>query len=108
MKLATFLPLSSADHVQTTVGRESVLHSHSWDELDSLLAKQPITVVLVDPAADGVGNTNTALKLLRKYSSIPFLAYVSVSARNLAPVAKLSKYGLADVILHPALDKKAR
>lgn len=102
MKLATFLPAPSAEHVQRTVGRESILHSHSWGELDSLLAKQPITAVLVDPGVDGVGNTNTALKFLRKYSSTPFIAYVSLNGMSFGSVAKLSKYGLAGAILHPA------
>lgn len=102
MKLATFLPVSSADHVQTTVGRESVLHSRSWGELESLLARQSITAVLVDPAADGVGDTNTVLKFLKKHLSVPFLAYVALKADTFARVAKLSKHGLAGAILHPA------
>lgn len=102
MKLATFLPVRSAYHVQATVGRENVLHSRSWVELESLLAKQRVTAVLVDPAVDSVSSTNEALRFLREYPSIPFLAYVSLNARTFSSVARLSKHGLADAVLHPA------
>lgn len=105
MKLATLLPASSAGHVQTTVGRKTVLRAHSWKELESLLATKPITAVFMDPAVDGACNTHTPLKLIRAHPTTPFVAYVPLSARNFAPVAKLSKYGLAGVILHPANDE---
>ena len=101
MKLATLLPTGAVAHLGTIAGHEPFLHAQSWSELESVLTTQAITLVLIDPTAAAETDTNTASEVFAKYPSIPFLAYVSPSPENLRPIAKLSKNGLAGVILHP-------
>jgi len=58
--------------------------------------------VLFDPSTHAPNNPAIAVELLGAYPSIAFLAYVVCTPGNFALVAKLSRHGLAGVILHPA------
>ena len=102
MTLATFLPTTSVHHIRTVVPGERILDARSWAELESLLQNHWFASVLFDPGVDGIVETSPAINLIAKYRSIPFLAYVPLTPENLLAVAKLSTFGLADAIVHPA------
>lgn len=102
MTLATFLPTTSVHHIRTVVPSERVVDAGSWAELESLLQTHWFASVLFDPGVDGVVETSPAINLIAKYRSIPFLAYVPLTPENPLAVAKLSTFGLADAIVHPA------
>jgi len=102
LTLATLLPAAAAELIRETFRQTAVLHAHSWIDLEAVLGIHNINVVFVDPSLRPLKEPSPMLKLLSKYSSTRFFAYVSVSATNLAQVAKLSRHGLAGVIIHPA------
>jgi AraC-like DNA-binding protein len=54
---------------------------------------------MFDPASDGVTNICAPARLLRAYSSLPFIAYVPLTIDAMRAVAELAKFGLGEVIL---------
>jgi len=100
--LAAFLQMDCAAHVKTAVPNENLLLAHSWQELDSILATRSVSVAVLDPSASGWIDLTAVISLLRKYPSLPFLAYVSLTEQNFRAIATLSNHGLADAIVHPA------
>ena len=106
MTLAAFLPRAFAVHVRTTVPNEQVLFAQSWQELDSLVALSSVNVGILDPSASGAPEIATVIALIRKHPSVPLLAYVPLTEQSFRAVATLSKYGLADAIVHPSDEKR--
>lgn len=106
MTLAAFLQTDFAVHIKATVPTENLVLAHSWQELDSVLAVRPVSVAVLDPGASGRIDLAAVIGLLRKYPSLPFLAYVPLTEQSFRAVATLSNYGLADAILHPADEQR--
>jgi hypothetical protein len=95
-----------AAHIKTALPNENLLLAHSWQDLDSVLAARPVSVAVLDPSASGWIDLPAVIGLLRKYPSLPFLAYVSLTEQNFKAIATLSNYGLADANVHPADDRR--
>jgi len=70
--------------------------------------REPITVVVFNPAADGTMDVSRACKLIRRYASIPFLAYVPLDASYVRGVAHMANEGLEDIIVVRASDSPTR
>jgi AraC-like DNA-binding protein len=98
---ATMLPATSADYLRAVVDRDSIVTARSWGELEMLLEKHLLSSVLIDPSAAGI-EVSSASRLIAKHRSTPFLTYTPLTAESLRVVAELSKFGLADAIVHPA------
>jgi AraC-like DNA-binding protein len=104
--LAAFLKAGSVAQLSTAVPDEKLLLARSWQELDSLLAARPVNVAVLDPGASGSIDLPPVIRLLRKYGSVPFLAYVPLTEQHFTAIAALSTHGLADAIVHPADDRR--
>ncbi len=101
MSVAAFLPIRLLTHVQHVFADESeLLVAESWEELETLIRRKPVSVVILDPAADGIMNVGAVAGLLKRYPSLPLIAYVALHAPQFSAVAQLGRLGLKEVVLH--------
>ena len=101
MSVAAFLPPRLLTHVRHVFADEPELFvASSWQELESVIRRKPVSVVLLDPAADGIMNVGAVASLLKRYPSLPLIAYVTLHAPQFSAVAQLGRLGLKEVVLH--------
>lgn len=88
-------------HVKHVFAEEAeLLIADSWDDLESIIRRKPVTVVILDPAANGLMNVGAVAGLLKRYPSLPLIAYVTLHAPQFSAVAQLGRLGLKEVVLH--------
>ena len=101
MSVAAFLPPRLLTHVKHVFADEpELLVASSWQELESFIRRKPVSVVILDPSADGIMNISAVAGLLKRYPSLPLIAYVTLNAPAFNAVAQLGRMGLEDVVLH--------
>jgi len=101
LSVAAFLPARLLAHVKHVFADEpEVLVASSWQELESLIRRKPVSVVILDPSADGIMNVSVVAGLLKRYPSLPLIAYVTLNAPAFNAVAQLGRLGLEDVVLN--------
>lgn len=101
VSVAAFLPTRLLTHVKHVFADEPELFvASSWQELESLIRRKPISVVILDPTADGIMNVSAVAGLLKRYPSLPLIAYVTLHAPQFNAVAQLGRLGLKEVVLH--------
>ena len=99
--IAAFLPPRLLAHVKHVfVDEPELLVASSWLELDSFIRRKPVNVVVLDPSADGTLNVGAVAGLLKRYPSLPLIAYVTLHAPAFKAIAQLGRLGLEDVVLH--------
>ena len=109
MSVAAFLPPRLLTHVKHVFADEpELLVASSWQELESLIRRKPVSAVILDPSADGIMNVSAVAGLLKRYPSLPLIAYVTLNAPAFNAVAQLGKMGLEDVVLHHFDDAPGR
>jgi AraC-like DNA-binding protein len=101
LSVAAFLPSRLLTHVRHVFENEpDLLVASSWNELESFIRRKPVSVVILDPSADGIMNVTAVAGLLKRYPSLPLIAYVALHAPAFNAVAQLGRLGLEDVVLH--------
>src|SRR5436190_14560676 len=101
VSVAAFLPARLLTHVKHVFADEpELLIASSWQELESFIRRKPVSVVVLDPAADGIMNVGAVASLLKRYPSPPLIAYVTLHAPQFNAVAQLGRLGLKEVVLH--------
>jgi AraC-like DNA-binding protein len=101
LSVAAFLPPRLLTHVRHVFADDpDLLVSSSWEELESFIRRKPVSVVILDPSADGTLNVGAVAGLLKRYPSLPLIAYVTLHAPAFKAIAQLGKLGLEDVLLH--------
>jgi AraC-like DNA-binding protein len=101
VSVAAFLPTRLLTHVKHVLTDEpELLAASSWQELESFIRRKPVSVVILDPAADGIMNVSAVAGLLKRYPSLPLIAYVTLHAPQFNAVAQLGRLGLKEVVLH--------
>jgi AraC-like DNA-binding protein len=101
VSVAAFLPVRLLTHVKHVFADEpELLIASSWQELESFIRRKPVSVVVLDPAADGIMNVGAVAGLLKRYPSLPLIAYVTLHAPQFSAVAQLGRLGLKEVVLH--------
>jgi AraC-like DNA-binding protein len=101
VSVAAFLPTRLLTHVKHVFADEpELLIAASWQELESFIRRKPVSVVVLDPAADGIMNVAAVASLLKRYPSLPLIAYVTLHAPQFSAVAQLGRLGLKEVVLH--------
>jgi len=99
--IAAFLPARLLTHVRHVFADEpELLVASSWQELESFIRRKPVNVVILDPSADGTLNVGAVAGLLKRYPSLPLIAYVTLHAPAFKAIAQLGRLGLEDVVLH--------
>ena len=92
-------PSQTAPLRQALASNYQTLAADSWGLLEAIIRSKPISAVVLDPTADSSGDVSQAERLIKKYSSVPFIAYVGVNAETVKAVARLGRVGLQDVLL---------
>lgn len=101
MSVAAFLPARLLTHVKHVFADDpDILAASSWEELESFIRRKPVSVAILDPSADGTMNIGAVSGLLKRYPSLPLIAYVTLNAPAFNAVAQLGRMGLEDVVLH--------
>jgi AraC-like DNA-binding protein len=101
VSVAAFLPLKLVTHIRHVfVDEPELLVASSWEELESFIRRKPVDVVILDPAADGIMNVSAVADLLKRYPSLPLIAYVTLHPPQFSAVAQLGRLGLKEVVLH--------
>lgn len=101
MTIAAFLPSRLLTHVKHVFADEpELLIASSWVELESFIRRKPVSVVILDPSADGSLNVEAVEGLLKRYPSLALTAYVTLHAPAFKAIAQLGRLGLEDVVLH--------
>jgi AraC-like DNA-binding protein len=101
LSVAAFLPARLLAHVKHVFADDpDILVAESWQELESFIRRKPVSVVILDPSADGIMNIGAVSGLLKRYPSLPLIAYVTLNAPAFNAVAQLGRMGLEDVVLH--------
>jgi AraC-like DNA-binding protein len=101
LSVAAFLPSRLLTHVRHVLADEPEFFvASSWQELESIIRRKPISVVILDPSADGLMNVTAVAGLLKRYPSLPLIAYVTLHAPQFNAVAQLGRLGLKEVVLH--------
>lgn len=101
MSVAAFLPPRLLMHLKHVFADEpELLVASSWQELESFIRRKPVSAVILDPSADGTLNVGAVAGLLKRYPSLPLIAYVTLHAPAFKAIAQLGRLGLEDVVLH--------
>jgi hypothetical protein len=109
MSIAVFLPPQLLSHVRHVFAREpEFFAAQSWNELEGIIRREPVNVVIIDPAADGAVDVDSPAGILQRYPSLPVVGYVMLTATAFGAIAQLSRRGLSHVVLHRFGDSKER
>ena len=109
LRVATFLPARLSVQLKAAMSHDDeVCVTDSWEELETMVRLDPLSVVVLNPAADGTMDVARACRLIRNYASVPFVAYVPVDAPFVRGVAYMSSEGLQDVIVYRSDDSPIR
>lgn len=109
LRVAIFLPARQAAQIRAAMNTHDQIYvADSWATLESLVRLEPLSVVVFNPAADGTMDNTMACRLIRKYASIPFVAYVPVDAAFVRVIAHMSNDGLQDVVVYHSDDSPIR
>jgi AraC-like DNA-binding protein len=100
VSVVAFLPDRLLAHVRHVfVGESDLVIAKSWDDVNTIVRVKPVTALILDPAADGVMNVEAVESLLRRYPSLPVVAYVFLTKDSFGAIAQLSRAGLQNVVL---------
>jgi AraC-like DNA-binding protein len=109
VSIVLFLPDRLLAHVRHVFIKEKdLVTARSWEDLDTFIRQKPVTALILDPAADGVMNVDAVVKLLKRYPSLPVVAYVVLNQESFGAIAQLSRQGLENVVLQRFEDSPQR
>lgn len=109
MSIAVFLPPQLLAHVRHVFIKEpDFLVAGSWKELEQIVRREPVDVLIVDPSADGVVSVDGVANLLHAFPSLPVIGYVMLNPTSFGAIAQLSRRGLTHVVLHRFGDSRER
>jgi AraC-like DNA-binding protein len=109
LRVAVFLPPKQAAQVRAALELHDEFRvAESWETLETLIRREPLSVVVFNPAADGTMDVTRACKLIRRFVSTPFVAYVPLDAPFARGIAHMSNDGLKDLVVVRANDSPER
>lgn len=109
MSIAVFLPPQLLAHVRHVFIKEpDFFVAGSWKELEDIVRREPVSVVIADPAADGVVDVDAVSAFLQRFPSLPFVGYVMLTPTAFGAIAQLARRGLNHVVLHRFGDSRER
>lgn len=84
------------------VGESHRLHvALDWEHADSIIRRQPVDVLVVDPHFGSVEPRTDSIRSLRaQYRSVPFVVYSVLAAQTLKPLIDLGRDGMEQLVLY--------
>jgi AraC-like DNA-binding protein len=104
MAIAAFLAHDTTEFLKKRIPAGDILFARSWRELDTYVQGSSVSLVLVDPSADGSLRIPEVTAILHRYRTVPVAAYCALRNENFHPLLRLWREGLAQVFLHPLHD----
>jgi tetratricopeptide (TPR) repeat protein len=89
---------AGADHV----------HVSAWDDLENVVRRRPVNVLVLDPYADHISRANDIARLLRQFPSTPVIAYTQFIPPALRALTTLARHGLYETVLFQVDDDCSR
>jgi len=109
LSIAVFLPPQLLAHVRHVFANEDeFIVASSWKNLEEIIRREPLNVIIVDPSADGTVNVEAIAGLLSRFPSLPIVGYVTLTPTAFGAVTELSRRGLSHVVLHRYGDSRER
>jgi AraC-like DNA-binding protein len=109
MSIAVYLPPELLAHIRHVfLSEPDFLVATSWTNLDDLIRDRPVSVVILDPSADGIVNIDAVASILNRFPSLPLVGYVTLTPKSFGAIAQLSRRGLDNVVLHRFDDSRER
>jgi len=84
------------------VGESHRLHvALDWQHADSIIRRQPVDVMVVDPQFGSNEPRTDAIRALRsQFRSVPFVVYSVLAAQTLKPLVELGRDGMEQLVLY--------
>ena len=84
------------------VGESHRLHvALDWEHADSIIRRQPVDVLVVDPHFGSTEPRTDSIRSLRaQYRSVPFVVYSVLAAQTLKPLIDLGRDGMEQLVLY--------
>ena len=84
------------------IGESHRLHvALDWEHADSIIRRQPVDVMVVDPQfGSSEPRTRDILALRSHYRSVPFVVYSILAAQTLKPLIELGRDGMEQLVLY--------
>ena len=109
MDVAAYLPPPLLTHLRVVLGEEHQLTPVAgWDELEAVVSRRPIDVVVLDPTAAGTVRVAETVLLRQRYPSVRVVIYTHLSPTAMKMVVELARHGLEHVVLHRFDDEPRR
>lgn len=101
MIVAACVEPQKLSRLRGAVGEAHRLHvALDWQHADSIIRRQPIDVMVVDPQfGSSEPRTDGILALRGQYRSVPFVVYSILAAQTLRPLIELGRDGMEQVVL---------
>lgn len=84
------------------VGESHRLHvALDWEHADSIIRRQPVDVLVVDPQFGSVEPRTDSIRTLREqFRSVPVVVYSVLAAQTLRPLIDLGRDGMEQLVLY--------
>lgn len=84
------------------VGETHRVHAAlDWDHADSIIRRQPVDVMVVDPHFGSAVPRADSIRALRtRFRSVPFVVYSVLAAQTLKPLVELGREGMEHLVLY--------
>jgi transcriptional regulator GlxA family with amidase domain len=101
MIVAACVETSKLARLRGAMGESHRLHvALDWEHADSIIRRQPIDVLVVDPQfGSGPPSTESIRALRQQYRSVPFVVYSTLGAHTLRPLIELGQDGMEQLVL---------
>lgn len=103
MNVAACVEPQKLARLRGAVGDAHRLHvALDWDHANSIIRRQPVDVLVVDPAfnTDNGPRTEPIRNLRSQYRSVPFVVYSVLAAQTLMPLIELGREGMEQLVLY--------
>lgn len=80
------------------IGADHV-HASSWEEVQELIRRKPVNVLVLDPYADRASRADDIVMLLQQFPSTPIIVYTEFTPPALRALTFLAQYGLQETLL---------
>lgn len=102
MIVAACVEQSKLSRLRGAVGETHRLHvALDWDHADSIIRRQPVDVLVVDPQFGSPEPRTDRIRSLRsRYRSVPFVVYSTLGAHTLKPLIELGRDGMEQLVLY--------
>lgn len=103
MIVAACVEAQKLARLRGAVGETHRLHvALDWEHADSIVRRQPIDVLVVDPSfgSEGEPRSDSIRSLRREFRSVPFVVYSALGAGTLRPLIDLGRDGMEQLVIY--------